>query len=299
LSEFDSYLNELSRRSETCVLILDRDGKVLSTSDVLFDCIIHKLPPEAILMNIQKAYAGGGKYFELINLDNAPEQKPELPGKPDFRHPFENRKNESMIYVLTAKNAAGEDIVIMLNSVVSPVNATVETLRIQLVYITLIMLVLALGLSFFISGKISKPIIKINSSAQALAKGDYDISFEKKGYKEIIELADTLNYAAKELSKTENLRRDLIANVSHDLRTPLTMITGYGEVMRDLPGENTPENVQIIIDEAKRLNTLVNDMLDLSKFQSGVQKLNVTRFNLTEVVREILKRYTKLTEQDG
>ena len=108
----------------------------------------------------------------------------------------------------------------------------------------------------------------------------------------------TLNYAAKELSKVETLRRDLIANVSHDLRTPLTMITGYSEVMRDLPGENTPENVQVIIDEANRLTTLVNDMLDLSKMQSGAQKLSPSFFDLTESVRDILGRYNKLTDYD-
>ncbi|MCX4266986.1 MAG: two-component sensor histidine kinase, partial [Firmicutes bacterium] len=69
---------------------------------------------------------------------------------------------------------------------------------------------------------------------------------------EISELAETLNYAAVELAKTEQLQRDLIANISHDLRTPLTLITAYGEAMRDLPGENTPENVQVIIDETER-----------------------------------------------
>lgn len=107
-----------------------------------------------------------------------------------------------------------------------------------------------------------------------------------------------MNYAATELSKTEALRRDLIANVSHDLRTPLTMITGYSEVIRDLPGENTPENIQIIIDEATRLTTLVNDMLDISKLQSGTQPFNRTNFNLTESIRTILQRYSKLTDYD-
>ena len=86
------------------------------------------------------------------------------------------------------------------------------------------------------------------------------MDFDASGYREIAELANTLNYAAKELSKVEALQRELIANISHDLRTPLTMITGYAEVMRDIPNENTPENVQIIIDEAKRLTTLVNDV---------------------------------------
>ena len=81
--------------------------------------------------------------------------------------------------------------------------------------------------------------------------------------------------------------------------TPLTMITGYGEVMRDLPGENTPENIQIIIDEATRLSTLVNDLLDLSKLQSGALQAEKKEFCLTDSVRDIFTRYAKLVEQDG
>lgn len=105
--------------------------------------------------------------------------------------------------------------------------------------------------------------------------------------------------AANELSKVEGLRRDLIANVSHDLRTPITMICGYGEVMRDIPNENTPENLQVIIDEANRLTVLVNDMLDLSKLQSGMQKLNCEDICLTELIREIINRFETMTSHLG
>ena len=108
-----------------------------------------------------------------------------------------------------------------------------------------------------------------------------------------------MNYAAGELNKTETLRRELIANVSHDLRTPLTLIAGYGEAIRDLPGENTKENIQIIIDESHRLTTLVNDMLDLSKLQSDAEYLNKEQFSVTEVISDILKRFSKLTAEDG
>ena len=76
------------------------------------------------------------------------------------------------------------------------------------------------------------------------------------------------------------------------------MITGYSEVMRDIPGENTPENIQIIIDEATRLTTLVNDVLDLSKLQSGTLDLAPEKFNLTESIEEILQRYVKLTDYE-
>ena len=151
-------------------------------------------------------------------------------------------------------------------------------------------------LALVIARRISRPLAEINESAKALAEGDYAIRFGEQGAREVRELARTLNYAAGELSKVEGLRRDLLANVSHDLRTPLTMIKGYSEVMRDLPGENTPENVQIIIDEAERLTNLVNDLLDLSKLEAGVLPLEKTRFNLTESIRGILHRYDKLAD---
>jgi len=158
------------------------------------------------------------------------------------------------------------------------------------------MIVLAVIMALLLAKNLSSPIVKINKSAKVLAQGKYDVDFDTSGYREIAELANTLNYAAKELSKVEALQRELIANISHDLRTPLTMITGYAEVMRDIPNENTPENVQIIIDEAKRLTTLVNDVLDISKLQSGTIPFNGEVLNLTENIREILTRYTKLTE---
>lgn len=180
----------------------------------------------------------------------------------------------------------------------TPVNATVYTLKIELIFISIVMLILSILLALIISRQISKSMIRVNDSARELAKGKYDVVFEGKDYKEIAELSDTLNYMAKELERTEQFRRELIANVSHDLRTPLTMITAYSEAMRDLPGENSPENIQVVIDEAMHLTNLVNDMLDLSKLQAGVLVNNSKCYNLTEGIRLVLKRYNKLIEQD-
>ena len=97
----------------------------------------------------------------------------------------------------------------------------------------------------------------------------------------------------------EGRQQELFANLSHDLRTPLTLMEGYAEVMRELPGENTPENMQVIIDETKRLSTLVNAVLELSKARSSAAGGEPVRFDLTQTVRGIMTRYAKLTEQDG
>jgi signal transduction histidine kinase len=187
----------------------------------------------------------------------------------------------------------------MLNSELEPLNATVQTLKTQFWVIAFILLWGALFLALLISRNISAPIKKMNRAAKRLARGRYDADFSAGGYKEVVELSKSLTHASEQLARTDRLQKELIANISHDLRTPLTMIIGYSEVMRDLPGENTPENVQVIIDETERLAQLVNDLLDLSKLQAGSRTLKWEIFNLTELVEATMLRYEKLTEKAG
>ena len=129
--------------------------------------------------------------------------------------------------------------------------------------------------------------------------GDYNVRFEEKGPIEVVELAKTLNITNAALDKADKLQKELIANISHDLRTPLTMISGYSEFMRDFPSEITPENMQVIIDETARLNSLVNDLLDVAKFQSGKQTVNMKRFCLTKTITDTVKRYDTLTSHNN
>ena len=164
--------------------------------------------------------------------------------------------------------------------------ATVKTLTIQLGFISAILIIVAVVLAFTISWRVSKPIADVNAEAKKLVGGTYDGSGVCGSYREINELNETLTQVAYELTKVDRMQKELIANISHDLRTPLTMIEGYTEVMRDIPGENTKENLQVIIEETKRLSTLVNDLLEISQFQTGKQQLNLSVFSITDAVRE-------------
>ena len=222
-----------------------------------------------------------------------PEQKEEL-----FRQNIGNELAESVIYIRIV-NIGGTENVIMINSVLTPVDATVSTLKAQLRIISIIIIVIAFILAVALSRSLSKSIISINDEAKKLAAGDYSVKFNSKDYMEVAELSKTLNYAASELGKADSFQKELIANVSHDLRTPLTMIKGYAEVMRDIPGENTPENVQVIIDETERLSGLVNDMLDISKLKAGTISIQPEEYNITESIRHVLERYNKLREVEG
>ena len=207
--------------------------------------------------------------------------------------------SESVVCANVIAREDGSERFLLITSSLTPLSNTIEIMQGQLIWVSFAFVVLSVIFSLYASRRIAKPISKTNTSAKELAKKNYDVEFSAKGYLEVEELNETLNYAKTELAATEKLQRELIANISHDLRTPLTMITGYGEVMRDLPGENTPENIQIIIDEATRLSTLVNDLLDLSKLQSGALQAEKKTFSLTDSITEIFARYSKLVEQDG
>ena len=193
----------------------------------------------------------------------------------------------------------GGELMTLVNTNIYPVESTVSTLRIQLGAVTLILLLASALLAVLISRRLSLPVSRISERAKVLATGDYSVRFDGGGSRETVELADTLNAAATELGKVDAMQKELIANISHDLRTPLTMISGYAEVMRDIPGEMTAENMQIILDETSRLTSLVGDVLDLSRLTSGGIEFRPETFSLTALVAETMKRYSKLKESEG
>ena len=122
---------------------------------------------------------------------------------------------------------------LLLNSPLVPVESTVSILKRQTMMITIMLVFFGFLISFYVANHIATPITRITQSAKRLAHGDYAVKFEGGGYAEVDDLAETLTYAAHELSKTDQMQRDLIANVSHDLRTPLTMMKAYAEMIRD------------------------------------------------------------------
>jgi len=298
--DLDELVERISLSNDVCIEILSEDGASLYSSDVLRDCSIHKMQLFEKLGLLKKTRANGGELLEYFHGEDKKHERDfaddQFVGRippPDFR------MQESIIYSCIISNQKGETRLVLLNSVISPVTATVTTLRVQLYYVTGFMVFFSVILALIIARRVSKPIEKLNESARILARGEYDTVFSGTGYKEINELSDTLNHTASELAKVEGLRREIIANVSHDLRTPLTLIAGYAEAMRDLQDENTPENAQIIVDETRRLTSLVNDMLDISKLQAGAQSLKRETYNLTWSIENTVERMNELLVQEG
>jgi signal transduction histidine kinase len=189
-----------------------------------------------------------------------------------------------------------------ISTPLEPLNATTAILQTQLVYVTFAALLLSFILAFFIARKFSKPVAAITEQAARPARGEFDLQLEKGFCAELDSLADTIRETAAELSKAEKLRRDLLANISHDLRTPLTMIKAYTEMIRDISGDDREKrnaNLQIISRESDRLMSLVNDILDVSVLQSGGEQMKPESFNLSDAAKKAIARFAPLCAADG
>ncbi|MBR6650409.1 MAG: HAMP domain-containing histidine kinase [Clostridia bacterium] len=279
---FEAEVYELATRQNTCISVYKIEsgrGKAVINAHSQGHCLIHSAVNDSLISSVYSGAKENGVYTYLVEA--------------------ENKNFADSIICATITNIDETELLILLNTEIQPVNATVTTLRYLLIWITVLLVIVTVVISYLISKNITRPVSNMNEEAKRLALGNYDVNFDGGEFLETSELAGTLNYAAGELSKLDTMQKELIANISHDLRTPLTMISGYSEVMRDIPGEITAENIQVIIDETARLSSLVSDMLDLSRITGGQRKLNKTIFSLTECVSATLERYNRLRERDG
>ncbi len=192
-----------------------------------------------------------------------------------------------------------EMILIMTSSGITPLNTTISTIKSQYLLIMISVIAMTLILTLIISRYIIRPIKQINGESKNLSKGKYDSRSVQAVSREFVELNVTLENANEDILKADKAKKELLGNVSHDLRTPLTMIVGYGEMIRDLPEENTAENINVIIDEAKRLSMLVDDLIDISKIDQTSLELHKEKIGLKELLENVYHQYEKYCETQG
>lgn len=207
--------------------------------------------------------------------------------------------DEREVYAALGTAGTGGLYFILFDIPLEPIDGTVRVLGVQLIALTAVLLLLSAVMATVIARHISRPLTYLNVAARRLPRGTYPADYHEDGYREVSELSDTLAEAASEIGKVEALQRELIANISHDLRTPLTMISGYAEIMRDIEGENTPENLQVIIDEAGRLSGMVEDLVSISRYQGGGDAVERSEFSLSEQATELLSEYRTLLSPEG
>lgn len=278
-NDWTELLDDMAYEKGICIEV-SKDGRTIYTSSAFNrGCMINSDRNPSILYYKNDFIESGKrkKEYELIN--------PAL-------------NNKTLLYGIKLD----QDTYGFISASLEPLDEGARIIKSQLIYVSVGVFLLSLVIGYVLSKKLSKPIVKVNKTALKMAEGDYDIVFETdEDIDEINQLVKTLNHAKDELSKTEELRRDLLANVGHDLKTPLTMIKAYAEMVRDLTYNKKQKRIQncnVIIEEADRMTGLVNDIVDLSQLQSRVLEMHMERFNITELVYTILKRYDILKEKE-
>lgn len=211
------------------------------------------------------------------------------------------KPNSDNMYYVSNVNFKGDNyLLICFNLGVS--NKTVSAMQTNILWISIFSIVVATLVSFTFAQRISRPIKKISETSLQLTKGNYSIDFSQAEFEELANLSNTLNYVKDEIKKTETFQRELLANVSHDLKTPLTMIKAYASMIQEISGDNPEKrekHLQVIIDEADRLTGLVNDVLNVSKVYSELDELQMKVFNITEFLYGILNKFGYLQETQG
>ena len=286
LSDVQNLLASISKSTSTKVVLIDSEGQIVD----IFSAG-HRLDSEgadamAVYLKYLKEseeYANlfkGEQYTRIIKYGSTPIAL------------------EIGIPVLyNDKNAA-----IMLYETMDQLNTVLKINRRQLVVLSIVLTVIAAGIAALLSRYFVKPIHTIKNTVNKLAEGDLTATPGLKLNDELGELSDSVDQLGHALQKVDVLRKEVISNVSHELRSPLALIRGYAEMVRDISysdDEKRNEDLNLIIDESGRMSEMVNDILDYSKLQAGYTKLNKEWCNIYELVESEITHYRKIGSEYG
>lgn len=207
--------------------------------------------------------------------------------------------DDGLTYIFGADLSHTESV-LYLSIPLDAVTGTVQILRSQLLIVTLASLALGNLMARQFSRQFSAPINAVTKQAECMLHGQFDTNYEKGFCVELDALSDTMEQTAISLQRLENARRELMGNISHDLRTPLTLIKGYAEMVQEISWKDETqrnEDLSVIIREANRLTELVNEILEYSAIRS--LPIQQEPFNLSDTVAAVTKQFLPLCAQKG
>lgn len=272
LAHNEQLISSLGKSANGKMILIDGDGKMIAGYSMG-----HKILDEKSLESISGA---------LIYLEQSNEYKQVMQGKSYnkiIRYESEPIVLEIGIPVLYDNRQAS----IILYHSLDQLHTVLRINRSQLVMLSIILTLAAAVLAAFLSRHFVKPIRIIKCTVDRLAKGELTATPELSLNDEFGQLSDSVKELSIALQRVDILRKEVIANVSHELRSPLAVICGYTEMVRDInwkDDEKRNENLNLILKEASRLSEMVNDIMDYSQLQAGYVKLRINRYNLYEIV---------------
>lgn len=279
-------LSLVSKAVDADIFITNMDGKVILCRDMLKSgavgpggCIIHgNTMPAAIMREV----ADSGGYSEITNLDGIYEKRHFV-----VSHILKvNGRNAGAVFAVQPIGAFWSYILSVLKIVA---------------FSSLVSLMLAFSFVYYMTYRLTKPLRQMSAAIKSYSKGDFSYRVETNGDDELSELSAAFNSMAKSLATLEGSRRNFVANVSHELKTPMTTIGGFIDGILDGTIEKKQHDyyLRIVSEEVKRLSRLVTSMLSLSKMETGKFELNYKKFNLSEQVFKTLLAFERLIEEKG
>lgn len=280
---YSGFLRFLARSNDVQIFLLDESGAVLFPQEQNFNPSAPEVEGHLNLMD------------ELsIALEKMQENSTDTVV-------YEGDRN--YVYASEVEFAEGVTFYLYITKSMVLLEDAFASATIRMAMILIFAFILSFALSSAVSGWLTKPITELTEKARSLALGDFEVDFHGAAYgRELVELSEALNFAKDELSKTDRMQKELIANVSHDFKTPLTMIKAYASMIIEISGENPEKrtkHAQVIVDEADRLTSLVNDVLDLSKLRSEMANLQTDVFDISAYTYEVLGRFAYLKDTQG
>ncbi|WP_366923330.1 cell wall metabolism sensor histidine kinase WalK [Metallumcola ferriviriculae] len=188
---------------------------------------------------------------------------------------------------------------IFLHSPIYGIESTLQQVNRLILIAAIITSIFAVLIGYFMSRRISSPLQEISHAALQMADGDFNKQVTVNSEDEIGRLAESFNYMAQQLQQLEDMRREFIANVSHELRSPLTSIKGFVSGMLDgtINGSDQHRYLQIVSSETNRLSRLVNDLLDLARIEAGKVELSWQRVELNRLLRGVILKFIPRVEE--
>ena len=216
------------------------------------------------------------------------------------RHYYANETFPVLTAYCAVDETSGGGLLLISGDLTQIRKSTVEMILWTLL-ITVLALIATGIITYYTSYRVINPFVEMNHAVQCYSRGDFSTRIPVDGKDEAAQLGKSLNEMAEQLRGLEDTRRSFVANVSHELRSPLTSMKGFLEAMRDgtIPEEDFPQYIEIVLNETRRMVVLVNDLLDLARIESGTIQLNYEIFDINELIRRTLLTFeARLNENE-
>lgn len=179
---------------------------------------------------------------------------------------------------------------IYIQTAAQTVRASYEVLFFRVTGVAALAVLITAFIAALYTRRLTNPLRQMANAARAFSSGDFAHQVPEKGNREMVDLAAAFNFMSTQLQDTEQKRRDFIANLSHELRSPMTSITGFiqGVLDETIPKEQTQHYLELSLAESHRLNKLINSLLHLSNMESDTFALHRTQFDVNELIRRVV-----------